>query len=349
MTSTLPLLGLTAYPYGLIVGGAAILYLMCCGLTRYKAKLPSGTTRIYALLSFPIGLVLSRLLFCLFSLNELRDGDGMLHFEWMLRFFDGGYSLIGLMAGLFIAAFFASRIMKVRFGRVADAMTVPMGLFVCLIRIGEELVKSQEGEQLIGFGKYMEANQLTKSLPFLFATEELGVTTQYLPMICRLEAAAGFLIFIVMMLLYFLPKKSHARMGDLALIFYTLFGASQVMLEYLRNDGHMWLNFAVRGTQILAALMPLIATILFASRIRRIKGKRLVPTLAILASVVMLMLVALMEFSIDGRITLVTPNQTRDYIILGCACIGLMLIPCLLWRRLCHSVYLEDVIGVKIA
>lgn len=348
MTQAYSVLGMTVYPYGLVAGCAMLVYLAVCGVARYRARLSVGTARVYGVLAFPLGLIFARLLFCLFSLSEFRDGDGIIHFEWMLRFWDGGYSLIGLMAGLMLAALFAARIQRERFGRVADMAVVPMGILITALRLAEGLINSGEGEALIGYGKYVSESSLTSAAPILFLTEALGGSTMYMPAVYRIEAFVGILLLIIMLVCYFAPKKPRFRAGDMALLFFSLFGASQVLLEYLRNDAHMWLNFAVRGSQILSALMPLFATIILSSRVRRITGKRLAPAMCVILCVLALATVALMEFSIDGRITLGAPNQLRDYIIMAASCLVMALLPVCLLCGLIKKVYRQDAFGAKI-
>ena len=62
---------LTLFPFGLIVGLCAIPALVCAGLGMKRRGLRAETASWFALLSVPLALLLSRLVYCLMQLDVL--------------------------------------------------------------------------------------------------------------------------------------------------------------------------------------------------------------------------------------------------------------------------------------
>mgnify|MGYP002732545705 CR=1 FL=1 len=369
MASSFTILGLTGSPYGLTIAISVLVYLLACGVFRYLRGLPSGATRLYGVIGLPLALIVSRLTFCVCTTASFTDMDGLLRPQWFLRFWDGGYSMLGMLAGLFAAMFLASRIQKVRFGNMADAMAAPLGLLLCGLRLAEGLLKTMDGEMLMGYGSYLSDATLAQRFPWLFIEEKLGNSSMSMLAVYRLEAIVGLLMFLVMLALFLHNRKDHAqrlrlqdgpavlltqrgdrlaRPGDIAMLSFSLIGATQVILESLRNDGHMMINFAVHASQILAVLMPVCALVVFSRRYIRIHHKRLAPTLCWVGMLLAMGGVMLMEFTLDGRLRLMEPNHVRDYCIMGVCCLAIFGIPLHLWHTLKTSVYREDRIGVRL-
>ena len=255
--------GLTGYWYGLCVGGSALLYLCAVGVLGYKKRLPSGTVRLYGLLSLLLGFICARALFCAVNYSYYAETLGDL--SAMLRFWDGGFSMVGMLCGLVLAAFLTARACNVRFGATLDVAAVPMGLLIAGMRLAERFTA-------LGVGKQVEAGVLGRS--WLLVTEQLGVLTISRLAVYRYEAVAALAILLVMLLLFpwRKPLKTH-RPGDLAMVFFALYGAVQVLLESMRDDGHMVMGF-LRVEQLGAVLMPLLALLIFTLRLQHIRGGR---------------------------------------------------------------------------
>ena len=261
------LFGLTGYWYGLVVGISALVYLAAAGMLGYRRRLPTGTVRLLGLLGLPLGLVFSRLAFCLANLSYFTDAISQ---PWrMLSFWDGGYSLLGALYGLMVAAFLTARIQKVRFGSMLDVAIVPIGLFIFGIRIAEGLTDGQ-----LGIGRQVDVGALAQALPWLFVQDQMGTLTLYRLAVYRYEAAVALLIFAFSLGLFFgRHPRWKARPGDLAMIVLSLFGASQVILESMRDDGHMLWGF-IRVQQLGCALIPLLALLIFGARYAHIREAR---------------------------------------------------------------------------
>jgi heme A synthase len=162
----------------------------------------------------------------------------------------------------------------------------------------------------------MDAGALTASAPWLFVTEKMGTLTLYRLSVYRYEAAAGLILFLLALCLFFgRRQKRRARPGDVGMIVYALFGASQILLESLRDDGHMVAGF-IRVQQVGYALMPVLALIVFGARFAHIRQARK----ATVAAWVLLPVAALVGWMMIRPLNHVldlTDHRTIGFVALG--------------------------------
>ncbi len=344
MSESFTLWGLTGYRFGLILSGAWVAYLLAVGLLRADRRMPVGVTRVYAALSFPLGILFGRLEYCLVNLRYFTQTlENPLA---MLRFWDGGFGMMGVLAGFFLAAFLASRIRGCRFGSVADIACVPMGLFLA----GERLA---EGYTSLGVGMDVSVTPFVTRFPWLFVHEQVGAADIPRLAVFRYEALMALLITAFLLVLYIgRHHKRHARPGDLALVFYALYGATQIVMESLRDDGHLLFTF-FRVGQLCAVLLPILAMIIFTRRAVRIHGARCWQWISWIGSLVCIGLLIALEFAIDGRLELELSlfglNGTGlYYLIMALTCLLLFLFPYVQWRQLKNTLYRGDHIGMRL-
>ena len=309
-----PFLGLTVYKYGLLLAAAAAFWLLVSGMLAKTKKLPANTVLLTGVLAIPMGLIFARLLYCLVSLGYFLDTIGQP--VAMLYFWDGGLSMMGALLGVSLAALIAARIRKVRFGVLADVLAVPAGLFIAIARLGEAYT-------VLGRGKTIEAQWMKDSA--FFGTQEAWGNYYA---VFRYEAVAAILVLCVMLCLFFGKKtRLPAKPGDLALVFGTLFGSAQVIMESLRDDGHMLWGF-VRASQIISILLPAAAIVVFSVRLIRRDGMSWRPLVAWLIAGAAIGLAIIKEFDIDT-----SNNLTREYALMSLAMAVLAAVALLLWRN----------------
>ena len=314
MAETFSLFGLEIYAYGLHAAiGAA---LMLLGMKVAGRDLPKGTVSVFGVLGMVFGIVLARALYCAVNWNNFiyNYENPML----MLRYFDGGMSMVGVIAGMLLAAVLTAKLAKVRTAKVMDAMAVPFGLLMWALRAGEKYTE-------LGVGAAVEENFLTAHMPWLFVESRMGVMVEYRLNVWRYEVIMAILLFVAALVCW-RKMKDHA--GDTALVVFSLYGASQILLESMRDDGHMLVIF-LRIGQLAAFLMPLVVSILLS---HRVKCKKAV-CLAWLVIALCVAAVVVLEFSLDGRLTFGTPTLLRDWSLMAAACAALFATVCLLLRK----------------
>ena len=324
MQDTPTLFGLTLHPYGLGIAAAALLQLALMQFFSRRRKLPAGFVLLFGVLAIPFGLFFARLLFCLFNISLFTE---TYENPWlMLRFFDGGLSMSGLILGIFLAAFATSRILKIAYAPFLDLVTLPLGLFLGICRAAECFTE-------LGAGKIWGEGFLTQYVPWLFLTESAGISTEYRLAVYGYEAVCGILIFLCMLCMARRTQKHPlAQPGDSSLLFMALYGSTQVLWESMRDDGHLLLTF-LRVAQVFAFLMPILAALVFSKRHARTRSK-MNATLWLAWSVLFLCMASLvlLEFSLDGRFSWGIPSLSRDYILMLIVCALLFFLPYSLWR-----------------
>lgn len=314
MAETFSLFGLDIYAYGMYaaIGAALLLF----GMSRVGKDLPKGTAGVFGVLGMVFGIVLARALYCAVNWNDFAYNyeNPMLAF----RFFDGGMSMAGLIAGLVLAAAVTAKLVKVRFAQVMDALAVPFGLLIWALRTGEQYTE-------LGVGAAVEENFFTAHMPWLFVESRMGVMVDYRLKVWLYEVIMAIVLFIVAVACW-RKLKNHA--GDTAIMVFSLYGASQILLESMRDDGHMLIIF-LRVGQLAAFLMPLICCGILS---RRVKDKKAV-AIAWLVMILCVGAVAALEFSLDGRLTFGNPTLARDWSLMAVACAAMFATVCTLLRK----------------
>lgn len=255
--------GLTGYGYGLAAGASALVYLLAVWALRRKSRVDAEAVLLFGMLGIPLGLIVSRIFYCAANVQYYTK---TIQQPWcMLSFWDGGYSMAGMLAGLVLAALLAAKLRKIDFRALLDAVFLPAGLLVCGLRLAEGLTG------LLGVGRQVNADALAKAVPFLFVTETMGTMELHRLAVFRYEA--GFALLVCGLALWFSKASRKRQNGDVTLFFFALYGAGQVLFESMRDDGHMVLGF-IRVQQVLSVLSPLIVLGVLCRRYGRLHGAR---------------------------------------------------------------------------
>ena len=309
---------MSVFPYGLFAAAGVGCMLIAMLLTAPKRSFSKGTVTVFGLLAIPLSLVFSRLLYCVFQLNLFCD---TYENPWlMLCIWDGGYSIWGVIPALLLAAWLTAKKQRCSFRSLWDCVSLSSALLFSMLYAGE-------GRTELGIGKVIDAGFLTSAFPFLVLEQKLGVNVEYRLIVYRLQCLACVVLFLVMLLS---RRKSKAE-GILALRFWSIFASMQIFWESLRDDGHMLFIF-LRIGQVAAGIV-LLWVLIDLSRCYRQAGLHM-PWFVWPVFVLCLGLIAALEFSLDGRLTIGTPSMARDYGLMAAVCVILAALPCLLTGKL---------------
>lgn len=323
---TLSVFGVSVYAYGLIAGGAFLLWALVTSLLC-RHRQGGLETALFVFASLVLGFVCSRAVYCLGSIPyyviSMRDAG------LMLRFWDGGYSLIGAFLGVGLAAAIVGKATKKPALRFLDGAAVAAPLFVCGIRIAEHFTK-------LGFGRVVEGDWLPS---FLTLVDEEWEMTEYA--VYRMEAGCAFIIFIIMAWQLVVSRKSRRR-GDMAFLFMVLFGSLQTLLESWCKDGHMVIHF-IKVSQLASLLLVMAAAIVWTKRYVAIRGRNTGLLLAWIGFFALAGAAVFLEFKADRW-----ENQLLVYSLFALCVAYWLAFPLAVWHKLKKTVYREDTIGVRI-
>lgn len=273
--------GLPLTFYGLSVTLALLIVLLG---TAFQSRHHGYTSRAalrFALLAIPLCLLCSRVVYVAASYAYYLEDIG----DWtlMLRFWDGGYSMMGALGGLVLAAFLAECWTKTPHGRLMDGMSLYLPLALSLARLAEGGTGLGEGGPVPDFWPSC-----------------LTIDTVYgsLHTVFLYEAIVADLIFIALFIWKLRCQKR--RPGDVLLMFLLLFGCTQVVMESLRSDGHMTVHMGVAVQQVIAAVLIMIPLIIWTVRAARApQCRRWWPALAMALAVAAIVLAVVAEFGVD--------------------------------------------------
>lgn len=293
---------MTYHPFGiyLAVGGALTLMLMA--LTSRKLALPRGSVALFGAVGVPLAFLCARLVFCLADIGyytvTIAQPARMLHF-W-----DGGYSLFGACLGLALGALITARLTKGSFGALADSLFSFLWVFIILERLGE-------GGTLLGLGREVQTEWM-REIPFFAVEDSSGYLCHG---VFRYEAVIALIGLIISLCLVFSKKTRAWPKGDLALIAISFYGCAQVVLESMRDDGHMVWGF-IRANQLFAVFLPAAALIVFTVRGIQHRGGKITkePVLWWLLGAAAIGLGIIKEFDVDT-----STNLWIDYGVMSLA------------------------------
>lgn len=309
METSFEIFGLTGYRLGLFTAIGVLLLLAAMLLLARKRKIQPASVCVLAICGMVCGIVFARLFYCLINLSEFVEAyeNPLL----MLRFFDGGLSVAGLLCGLLVAVPLAAAVCKEKCAELADLLFVPMGLLFAFVYLGQQ-------DTGLGIGKIVEEGSLTAAMPWLFLSERMGINVEYRMLVYLYQAALCLLMALVMLPLYLVwQKKDGFRAGETAMVSLSLYGAAMVVLESLRDDGHMLIIF-LRIGQVVAALLPMVSLIVLTSRCRRLLGKANASyVLAWVCVILYIAGIAILEFALDGRLAMVEATAGQYYAVMA--------------------------------
>lgn len=281
MTETVfPLLGQSVTGFGLGMAGAMLLMLAVMGGWCHARKLGYGVFIRFAALAVPLTLLCSRALFvladCTYYLTTLSNP------ALALRFWDGGYSLVGAVLGFMLAAWLSEKATRLPGKPLLDgaALALPLGIFV---------------ERLCEPGTDMGMGKAIATPAFMFLGVEDPLTGEWVHPVFYYEAAVAGILFVALLICAVRRKKTT---GSLLGIFTVLFAATQIFFECMRNDNHMVVHF-VPVQQVAELLMLLTVLGCWTKRLAKKGTKKSQIMLIWLTVIVCVALTVFMEFRID--------------------------------------------------
>lgn len=292
--------------YGVKAAAAMAALLLIAGLWCRREKAGYGPWIRLCVLALPLAFVCSRLLF---ALTALGSGDVFSAPVQALYFRDGGASVTGAFLGVLIAAALTEKLCRVPRGTLLDGVALGAPVALIIERLSEPAME-------LGIGRYVDTDWLAF----------LGSMTEGRHPVYLYEAVIAAVIGLALVILA-LRRGGMKHRGDLLLIFLTLYGSSQVVMESLRDDAHMVIYF-IRINQIAALLMAVTAFVIWMVRWARKGAKKLPMVLCCAAVIAAIAQGVVQEFAVDSN-----PNLLLEYGIMA-LCMAVIAAVSLTVRRL---------------
>ena len=233
------ILGVQVYSYGLYCAIGALMAAAAVLILSRGTGQKKGTGLLTACLGILCGTLGARVFFCVL---DTIGGSGIPFADWC-NLSTGGFSLFGMILGVFFAAWISAKVTGGETALLLDTVSCAIPLAIAAERIGERLID--------GFDISRTVKDVFPAGTFL-AVENAFYGTSALAT-WLVSAALSIILFLV--LTFSLLRKNH-RNGDQWIMLLLLCGAGGVILESLRYDYHLEYSF-VYFQQIIAALMLL--------------------------------------------------------------------------------------------
>ncbi len=279
-------LGVRVYAWGLYCCFGAALCLLTAAF-HGRRKMRQGSAALFGVLALPLGLFLSRILYCLFDarmrvFEDLLDGSLGLgkYLGMVFTFTEGGFSMFGALLGAVLGAILAARIMKEDERVLLDAAACGLLLFIAAERLGEGSLED------FGVSRPLNERTLWWGL-FITHGEYDDCISTYM-----LESLTALALFVLLEW-----RGSSMKKGDVFLTGMLLFGLTQVLMESLRFDQHMRFSFV--GVQQLFAMGCAVFSLWTWGRRLKRRGGSLLPRAAAVSVPAVIGLIVLLEFMID--------------------------------------------------
>lgn len=306
--------GLPVYGYGLCAALAGLCLLALTALFGKRKGLPAEAAPLLCVLGVPFAVIFARLVFAAVNLSEFTEGYGNLALA--LRFWDGGLSMTGALLGLLPAGLLTAKIVKKPFSALADAAAPGLMAGIALLRLGERFTD-------LGVGKSVEAGFFTENARGLFIMEKMGKAVDYRMAVSKYEFVAFLLLFAAAVLLFARMGKED---GHTALMTFSAAAAVQILLESLRDDGHMLIIF-LRVGQVAAGIALLVCLAAVCKKYRAAGGGKNRVWIAWLIEAVCMGGIVLIEFALDGRLAFGARSMGVNYLAMAGCCLLMLAQP----------------------
>ena len=237
---------------------------ICFFLAFYLGKSGNGAAGFAVV---PVSMVLS-LVFARFFHWYCQSDSYQSFSAAMTDYTAGGYALMGVFLGCFLAAGLTRIVCLHRnLPEMLDAMSIAGCAGIAVGRLSSLFNASDRGQVLVNFRSLPLAYPVSNAVS---GAVEYRLATFALQSMVALALVLGLTVFYCKG-----QKRGKLKDGDTCLVFLLLYGASQVVLDSTRYDSLFFRsNGFVSVVQVLGALALVLAVLLFSRRMVKARGFR---------------------------------------------------------------------------
>ena len=256
--------GGTAIYWNSVILTLAAASALCFFLAFYLGKNGNGAAGFAVV---PVSMVLS-LVFARFFHWYCQSDSYQSFSTAMTDYTAGGYALMGVFLGCFLAAGLTRIVCLHRnLPEMLDAMSIAGCAGIAVGRLSSLFNASDRGQGLANF----------RSLPLAYpVSNAVSGAVEYRLATFALQSMVALALFLGLTVFYCKgQKRGKLKDGDTCLVFLLLYGASQVVLDSTRYDSLFFRsNGFVSVVQVLGALALVLAVLLFSRRMVKARGFR---------------------------------------------------------------------------
>ena len=304
--SALHIGGLSIPFYSILMMTAVALGLLLSTREEKRLRLPQDTVLNFALVAVPLGIVCARLYYVIFSWDSFKSDP-----VEILRVWHGGLAIYGAVIGGLLAALIVTRGNLTRFLTLADVCAPSLALGQAIGRWGNYANMEAYGAPVTA--AWAQFFPLAVEIPTVLAD---GTTVYVWHMATFFyESLWCALLFVFL----FRLQRRARHCGNVFFAYLVLYCAERAVVEGLREDSLMLRIFglSIRFSQLLSALMIVLAAVVFFRRLRRAKKPRTADFMAWGALALGLACCCLSEFERNGRPALFPVSQAFVWAMLA--------------------------------
>lgn len=272
--------GIQVYTFGIYCAVGVIFAVSAMLLLSRLEKFKKGTGILLCFLSILFGVLSSRVFFCLLGTFA---SDGVPLSMWT-AISGGGWTLFGIIPGVFAAAVLTAVFTGENRGNLLDASAISLPLVIAAERFGERLFEGFDISRQLTKGGFPEGTFLGVRDSYY---EDVSFMATYL-----LAGICAILLFLILTFFLTLPKR---KTGDIWIAFLLLCGAGGILMESLRYDNFLEFHF-VRCQQVMAAIMLIFGIVLAG---RRNRSRKNLFRVALISLALAIALCGGIEFALD--------------------------------------------------
>lgn len=269
---------LQVFYYGCFVALGLILLLASTYALRKRRNIPGDTVLLFGVTALPLSLVFSRLLFCALDFNF----HSVFSLRAVLSFWGGGFSMVGALLGIALAAFIIGRKQDICPLKIMDTAVIGILLFMACERLGEPYT------ELLGRSRPLVSEAFKNSFLAIGDEYDSYLRTYALQALSCLLIAAYLFVF----------GKKERKNGDVLLMGMLLLGCTETLFYSLRFDAHMRRSF-ISMQQLLFSVMMAVPLIVFALRASKKSSHKAPLWIALGILLLAIVMAIVLEFMID--------------------------------------------------
>ena len=269
------LFGIRMYAFGVYVTLGALLAVAVFAIAGRNLSMKAGSVPLTVLLSSVCGILMSRICFCLMN----RELGGITPLSYWPQLNGGGWSMVGLICGVFLGGYISAKITGEKAGRILDLLSLSILPLMAAERIGESRIEDFD------ISRPLDSTFLSGS--FLALGEDEPVLATY-----YIAAATAIVLFTVLVFRF----SRREREGNLTIAFLLMYGASSIITESLRYDRFLSISF-VGLQQVSAAIILALGVFLAVKRSNR--PKSFLASAAMISIPLTICIVISLEFALD--------------------------------------------------